>query len=405
MDQVRKLYLASFLKNQVYFVPIIVLFFQNLGLNYAQIFWIFTIGAAFSFVIEIPTGIFADLYGQRRSIIISKFLIFVSFIFFGLAGNFIMLLIANLIYELGKSFRSGTETAYAVNYLNEQKEKYTRTGEEKYHLPSYTKVKINQKFYARISESLAAIFGGFIAYRFGFSWVFFVAALPALINWLQTLSWAKLAGEEGRPLEQTSLSAHWLFLKESFRELRGKKVISMIIINISVFGAALAALDKFVQPYMKSAGIELQHFGLIYSLFLIIIAFLVKFAAKLEDKVGGEKIMNYSNLFALVPLVVLASGAPTIWSVALFFVVLMIDNLRSPVANNLFHEQVSAAKRATMGSILELFESLNKLWILPLIGYAADILSINTAILIIGALISVNLLFFSIKGAKEGELV
>lgn len=316
-----------------------------------------------------------------------------------------MLLISNLIYELGKSFRSGTETAYVVNYLNEQKDKYAQAGEEKYRLPSYTKIKINQKFYARISESLAAILGGFIAYRFGFSWVFFVAAIPALVNWLQTLGWSRLEGEENSSRELINISSNWHFLKESFQELRGKKVISMIIINISVFGAALAALDKFVQPYMKSAGIELQHFGLIYSLFLIIIAFLVKFAAKLEDKIGGEKIMNYSNLFALVPLLVLASGAVTVWSVALFFVVLMIDNLRSPVANNLFHEQISAAKRATMGSILELFESLNKLWILPLIGYAADIFSINTAILIIGALISVNLLFFSIKGAKEGKLI
>ena len=405
MNQVRRFYLASFLKNQIYFVPVIVLFFQDLGLNYSQIFWIFTIGAAFSFLIEIPTGIFADRYGQRRSIIISKFLIFISFILFGFSGNFIMLLISNLIYELGKSFRSGTETAYVVNYLNEQKDKYAQTSEEKYRLPSYTKIKINQKFYARISESLAAILGGFIAYRFGFSWVFFVAAIPALVNWLQTLGWSRLEGEENSSRELMNMSSNWRFLKESFQELRGKKVISMIIINISVFGAALAALDKFVQPYMKSAGIELQHFGLIYSLFLIIIAFLVKFAAKLEDKIGGEKIMNYSSLFALVPLLVLASGAVTIWSVALFFVVLMIDNLRSPVANNLFHEQISAAKRATMGSILELFESLNKLWILPLIGYAADIFSINTAILIIGALISINLLFFSVRGAKEGKLI
>jgi len=156
---------------------------------------------------------------------------------------------------------------------------------------------------------------------------------------------------------------------------------------------------------MKGAGIELQYFGLIYSLFLIIIAFLVKFAAKLEDKIGGEKIMNYSNLIVLVPLLVLAFGAPSVWSVALFFIVLMIDNLRSPVSNNLFHEQVSSAKRATMGSILELFESLNKLWILPLIGYAADIYSINTAILIIGALISLNLLFVRVSGTKEAKVV
>jgi len=405
MNQIRKFYLASFLKNQVYFVPVIVLFFQDLGLNFSQIFWIFTIGAAFSFLIEIPTGIFADLYGQRKSIIISKFLIFIAFIVFGLAGNFIMLLVANLIYELGKSFRSGTETAYVFNFLGEHKEKHEQGGEGRLKLPGYTKIKINQKFYARVSESLAAIIGGFIAYQFGFSWVFFAAALPALINWLQTLTWDKLDSEEGIVRPKINLAANLSFLQEALGELRANKVITKIIINISVFGATLSALDKFIQPYMKGAGIDLQYFGLIYSAFLIIIAFLVKFAAKLEDKIGGERIMNYSNLAALIPLVILVSITPSIWSVALFFIILMIDNLRSPVSNNLFHEQVSSAKRATLGSILELFESLNKLWILPLIGYAADIFSINTAILIIGALISLNLIFVRVGGVGERKIV
>src|SRR5680860_522448 len=99
MKQVSKFYLASFLKNQIYFVPIIVLFFQDIGLSFAQIFWVFTIGSAFSFLIEIPTGIIADRYGNRKSIIISKLLIFASFIFFGFASSFVSLLLANLIYE------------------------------------------------------------------------------------------------------------------------------------------------------------------------------------------------------------------------------------------------------------------------------------------------------------------
>ena len=155
MKQVKKFYLASFLKNQIYFVPIIVLFFQDLGLSYSDIFWVFTIGAAFSFIIEIPSGIIADIYGNRKSIIYSKLLIFISFIVFSMATGFLSLLIANLIYELGKSFRSGTETAYVYNYLD------SHPGG-----PKYSKVKIEQKFYARISESLAALVGGFIAYRF-----------------------------------------------------------------------------------------------------------------------------------------------------------------------------------------------------------------------------------------------
>lgn len=388
MNQVNKFYLASFLKNQIYFVPIIVLFFQDLNLSYSQIFWIFTLGAALAFLIEVPTGILADFFGNRRSIILSKLLIFISFIFFGFAFNFWSLLLANLIYELGKSFRSGTETAYVFNYLKETPNS-----------PSYTLVKANQKFYARISESLGALIGGFLAYKLGFSWVFFAAAIPALINFLFALSWEKIT-ESGGEI-QKSLKGSVLFAREAFKELWGNKVARSIVFNISFFAASFAALDKFVQPYMKTAGLDLQYFGPVYAVFLIVIAFLVRSASKLEDKWGGERIMNYSGLLAFIPLIILATGISSLWAVGLFFLVLMIANFRSPVANHLFHEQVSSKNRATMGSILALSESLNKLWILPVIGYLADWKAMSFSIFILAFIVILNAIFFWIPRTSK----
>lgn len=397
MKQVNKFYLASFLKNQTYFVPIIVLFFQDLGLNYQEIFWIFTIGSAFSFLIEIPSGMIADLFGNRKSIIVSKFLIFLSFIFFGFSSGFVSLLLANLVYELGKSFRSGTETAYVFNYLDDYKDSENN--------PKYTKIKINQKFFARLSEAIAALLGGFIAYRYGFSWVFFAAAIPALVNFIQTLSWKKLKLEERDKKERPSLSFQYLFIKKSIKEVFENKNIFNLVLNISFFSVGFAALDKFIQPYMKMSGLDLQYFGVVYSVFLILVAFLTKFASRLEDKIGAEKIMNYTSYIALVPLILLSFRFESYLSIGLFFIVLMIDNLRSPIANNLFHEQVKSENRATMGSILELSTSFNKLWFLPVIGYMADIYSMYTAIFIISGVILLNAIFFKIKNVETKEIV
>lgn len=387
MTQVNKFYLASFLKNQSYFVPIIVLFFQDLGLSFSEIFWIFTIGSAFAFLIEVPTGVIADLYGNRRSIIFSKFTIFISFIAFGFAFNFWTLIIANLLYELGKSFRSGTETAYVYNYLEENKG-----------APRYTVVKVNQKFYARLSESLAALFGGFIAYRLGFNWVFLIAAIPALVNFIQTLSWEHLAESQEKQIKTWKNS--FAFTKKAFKELRGNRVVLNVIINISLFTAAFAALDKFVQPYMKNSGLDLQYFGAVYAIFLILVAFLVKYLARFEERWGEANIMNYSAILALIPLIILATGVSSVWAIGLFFIVLMVDNFRSPVANSLFHDQVGKANRATMGSILSLVTAVNKLWVLPVIGYFADFYSMSVAILIIAIIVMLNVSFFWIKPAQ-----
>ncbi len=151
---------------------------------------------------------------------------------------------------------------------------------------------------------------------------------------------------------------------------------------------------------MKMSGLELQYFGLVYSIFLILVAFLTKFASRIEDKIGGVKLMNYTSYAALIPLLILSLKLENYWSIGLFFIVLMIDNLRSPIANDLFHRQVKSENRATMGSILELFKSVNKLWFLPLIGYMADIYNMYVAILIISSIILLNGIFFKVRIKK-----
>lgn len=390
MKQINKIYLASFLKNQTYFVPIIVLFFQNLGLNYSQIFWVFTAGSIFSFIIEIPTGIFADLYGKRRSIILSKFFIFVAFVVFGLAFNFWTLLLANLIYELGKSFRSGTETAYVYNYLAENKGN-----------PIYTYVKANQKFYARISESIGTALGGYIAYKFGFNIVFYAAAVPAFVNFLQTLTWEKLRESYENQIKPT-IKSDIIFAKDSIKEIFNKPEIRTIVFNIALFSSAFAALEKFVQPYMKGVDIPLQYFGLIYSGFLLLVAFLARYAAKLEEQFGGVRIMNYISLIAFAPMIILGLGHSSYWGVAIFFFVMLVQNIRSPIANSLFHDNISSANRATMGSLLQLFQSSGKLLILPAIGYVTDAYSMFTSIMILAIVVLINgILFWIPKKADK----
>lgn len=377
MKQVRKFYLASFLKNQTYFVPIIVLFFQDLGLSYSQIFWIFTIGAVFSFVVEIPTGIFADVYGKRRGILISKFLIFISFLFFAIAKDFYTLLFANLVYELGKSFRSGTETAYVFSYLKSHK-----------YAPGYTIVKAKQKFYARISESIATALGGYIAYKFGFSMVFYVASLPALLNFIQTITWQKL--DECQQAKKIYLRDNIIFARDSFKESFLRPGLRSIILNTALFGTAVVSLDKFIQPYMKDVGIDLQYFGIIYSAALLALAFLARYSANLEEKFGALRVVNYLSIFSFVPVLILALGLSNFWGIILFFIVLTVENIRSPIANSIFYEQVSDKNRATMGSILELFKSSSRLIFLPLVGHLADWYSISWALYFIAALILIS---------------
>ncbi len=388
MSQIKKFYIASFLKNQIYFVPILIIFFQDLGLNYTQIFWVMTGGAIFSFLIEIPTGILADLYGKRKTIILSKATIVLAFMAFGFAGGFWTLLIANLLYELGKSFRSGTETAFIYDYLEQDKQ-----------APSYTKVKAKQKFYARLSESIATVVGGFLAVHLGFNAVFFIAAVPAAINFLQTLTWSKIKEYSGKK----DIKHSYNFVKDTLQSIRQNKTLLIIIANVLIFTSSFVALSIFIQPYMKLAGLPIEYFGLVYSGFLIIAAFLTRFSSNLEEKFGGVHVMNTLTALAVVPLFILGFGYLSIIGIGLFFLVLLFENLRSPITNTLFHEQIKSVNRATSGSILSLFRTGGQIIILPVMGFIADAYSIFTAIFILAILIllTAGLLYVRPKVVKN----
>ena len=386
MKQTTKFYLTSFLKNQTYFTPILVVFLQAMHLSFQEIFLVFTLGSIFSLIIEIPSGIIADLWGKRRSIIISKFGIFLAYLAFGFCHTFWHFVIAQLLLELGNSSRTGTETAYTFDYLKQNKDR----------CPSYTEVKSKQKIYARIGEAVATAIGGVLAVRYGFHMVFFIAAIPAFANFLLSLFWEKIQERQ----ESVSLRQSMVLAKESVCELCRNRQLLIITLNITMFSAVLAALSKYIQPYMSDAAIPVEYFGFIYTASMTLSIIALYFADRLEDKFGTIATINWISALSVIPVLIIGLKYVSIAGVLLFFLVIIAENIRSPIANGLFHEHVSSERRATLGSIESLAKSLGKIIILPIAGYFADAFSFYTSILVLGAILLCSAILFHIRPEK-----
>jgi MFS family permease len=391
MKQVTKFYLTSFLKNQTYFTPILIVFLQAQHLSYQQIFWVFTIGSIFSFLIEIPTGIFADLYGKRKSVIISKFGIFLSFVVFGFSSVFWHFVIAQALFVFGNAFRSGTETAYVYDYTIQN---------EKNGVPQYTEVKGKQKFWARIGESGATALGGVIAAALGYRYVFFIAAIPAFFNFLLAISWEEIKEHHAGAVKIEHTIQH---TKKSLCEIWKNKATLMIILNITLFTSVLAASNKFIQPYMTEAGIPIAAFGFVYAAALGLTAFIVRYSYKIEATFGRIRSINTLSLLAAIPLAVIGFRFISIAGVVLFFIVVIIENIRSPIANTEFHKRVLSEQRATQGSILSLAKSGGQAVILPIAGFFAESYSMYTALLVLSGILVVNGILFFLRSRTEKE--
>lgn len=383
MDQLKKFYVASFLKNQTYFTPILIVFLQSQFLSFSQIFWVFTIGSLVSFVMEIPTGVLADIFGKKKTIIISRVLILVAYVVYGFSETFYMFILAQALYEFGNSFRTGTEAAYIYDYI---KQKGTKD--------QYTKVKGNQKFYARVGEAIATAVGGVIAGQLGYNWVFFIAAVPALLNLLNAILWENIK-------ERTDAKVDWRrllkFTRSSVCHLCRNRRSLLITVNITIFTGVLAAMNKFVQPYMVQANIPIEYFGFIYAASLGLTALAVRYAYLFEDKFGSIRTINVASMIAVIPGVIIGFGLLSIFGVVLFFIVLIIENIRSPIANNEYHKTVKSDQRATLGSVLEQSKSLGKMVILPIAGYLSDTFSLFAAMLVLSGILAVNSVVFYLR--------
>lgn len=91
------------------------------GLTPLQLVLVGTTVEMSAFLFEIPTGIVADAYSRRLSIIVGYFLMGVGFLVEGLFPAFLPILIAQVIWGLGYTFTSGATQAWISDEVGEEK--------------------------------------------------------------------------------------------------------------------------------------------------------------------------------------------------------------------------------------------------------------------------------------------
>jgi len=77
----------GFLKNLRFFEPFLILFFVEKGLTYFQIGTLYAVREVSTNILEVPTGIIADSFGRRRTMIYSFISYIFSFLIFFIPGN------------------------------------------------------------------------------------------------------------------------------------------------------------------------------------------------------------------------------------------------------------------------------------------------------------------------------
>jgi MFS transporter, DHA3 family, tetracycline resistance protein len=101
--------------NGLIFISLAAYYVRTIGMNPLQLVLVGTVLEATVFFFEVPTGIVADRYSRRLSVLIGGFLVGVCYVLTGLAPFFLAIIIAESIRGIGTTFISGAESAWITD--------------------------------------------------------------------------------------------------------------------------------------------------------------------------------------------------------------------------------------------------------------------------------------------------
>lgn len=103
----------AFTLSQVYYVTVV-------GLSPLQVVLVGTVLEATCFLLEVPTGVVADRWSRRLSIIIGVLLTGVAMLLQGLSPTFVAVLLAQVVWGIGYTFTSGADEAWITDEIGDE---------------------------------------------------------------------------------------------------------------------------------------------------------------------------------------------------------------------------------------------------------------------------------------------
>ena len=359
-------------------MPIIVLFFQEHGLTLTEVMILQSIYSFSVALFEIPSGFIADVFGRKRTIILSTIFTFIGFLVFSFFGGFYAFAIAQVLVGIGGSLMSGSDSAIIYDTLLETNSKTT-----------YTKIEGRTYAIGNFSEAFAGILGGFLAVG---SIYLPIYVQTSILFFSIPIAFTLI---EPSMHKENKLDRSFKAVLEvvKFAMVDNQK-LKWLIIYSSAMGVATLSMAWFAQPFFKEIGVPLAYFGILWAA-LNFSAGLTSFNAhQLEKKDKNYKMLFYLALAISTSFIFLGYNTSVFGLIFILFIYLL-RGLVTPILRNAINENTTSNKRATVLSIRSLIIRISFAISAPILGYIAD--NYSLAISFYGLAIVVG--FFSILSA------
>ena len=341
-----------FFNNMLIIGPVLMLFLLWKGLNYTNIMVLQSISAISVLVFEVPTGIVSDKITRHLALFLGSLLCFLGLLLYILGKQFIIFAGAEIVFGLGITFTSGSDTSLlyeSLVKLGRKKEYQTILGK------SMSIMFIGQGIGAVISSLLYKI----------------NPLIPFIIS-LGFLLVAMLSSaffyDRGR---EKSTGNYLLHALHSAREIITKKRILWAICFAVVIGIVNRCSFWFYQPYFQEVKLDVIWYGAAFLFFNLTAAFSSHYLVKRFQDVRPRRLLLVL-LFAMGVSFFLPALHPAIYMIPVFAIQQFVRGLYQPTMSFYINHQVQDHNRATVSSMVSMAACLGFACFSPIAGRWLD---------------------------------
>lgn len=364
---------------------------QTVGLNPLQIVLVGTALELTAFLFEVPTGIVADTYSRRLSVIIGTFLLGTGFVIMGAVPIFEVLLLSQVVCGIGYTFLSGAEEAWIADEVGEERAGavFVR-GAQARQVGSLIGV-VAAVALASIWLQLPIILGGVLTFLMGFA---LLAVMP------------ETAFRPAQDEERTSWGSMRNTLVQGAALVRQRPILLTILGITAFFGMYNEGFDRLWTPHLLEnfSFPSLGRLDPIYWFGIINVAIDVIGIVALE-LVRRRMSMN-SHLVvtrALIGVNVLLIGAVVAFGLAGSFTIAIVTLVGGAVLRRIVYplktawinQNIESSVRATVISINGQADAVGQIAGGPAIGAVGTVFSLRAAIVTAGLVLTPGLLLYA----------
>lgn len=376
---------------------------QTIGLNPLQLVLVGTVLEITCFLFEVPTGIVADVYSRRLSVILGSLLIGVGFLVEGAIPVFAGVLLSQVLWGIGATFHSGAGDAWLADEIGEE-----RAGQAYLRASQVGQI---ATFFAIIASVLIASLNIQLAVMLG-----------GAVHVLTALYLFRYMPEQGfQPTpkeERETFKAMGKTLRTGFSVIRARPVLLLIALLTLLNGAWSESHDRLSTPHLLNnfdfpliAGTALPDvlwFGVLSMIGLLFGASLTEFVrrrVKTDTPRSIVRALIYLNAGLIVSVMVFALSSHLLLAVLAIFLLGAFRGVRHPLMMAWMNQGLDPSVRATVLSTISQTDAFGQIAGGPAIGYVGTVFGLRVALASAGLLLTPMIALYASVMHRSPETV